>query len=203
MDWAFVHRIWEKWASNSVGSPGLPLKAALLINYDPTGPSRLLSTIVEQEAVKADPMELSQFVSFVKRNKLQAESFFIGQNQYLVTSIHESWFSARCMNTSKAAGEGAIVMQTAAFLLVGLYDGSIGSASRAMVAVDQFALHWNLSGFIYWCSALKVLILSKQVLEMLGYWQVLWMLGISWYWKVSHEVVPTVLIQICQESSFT
>ena len=86
MDWAFVHRIWEKWASNSVGSPGkktddrvslhspslylpfyvyliffkhicilievlliqllgLPLKAALLINYDPTGPSRLLSTM--------------------------------------------------------------------------------------------------------------------------------------------------------------
>lgn len=90
--------------------------------------------------MKADPMELTQFVNFVKRNKLQAESFFIGQNQYLVTSIHESWFSARCMNTSKAAGEGAIVMQTAAFLLVGLYDGSIGSASRAMVAVDQFAL---------------------------------------------------------------
>ncbi|KAL3498101.1 hypothetical protein ACH5RR_040833 [Cinchona calisaya] len=140
MDWAFVHKIWEKWASNSVGSPGLPLKAALLINYDPTGPSRLLSTIAEQEGIRADPMELSQFISFIKRNKLQNESFFIGQNQYLVTSIHESWFSARCMNTSKPAGEGAIVMQTSSCLLVGLYDGSIGSASRAMVAVDQFAL---------------------------------------------------------------
>ncbi|KAG8382023.1 hypothetical protein BUALT_Bualt05G0033300 [Buddleja alternifolia] len=142
MDWSYVGRLWEKWASNNVGSSGQPLKAALLINYDPTGPSRLLSTIAEQEGIRADPIEISQFVSFVKRNKLQMETFFIGPNQYLVTSIHESWFCARCLNTSKQAGEGAIVMQTSAFLLVGLYDGSIGSASRAIVAVDQFA--WQL-----------------------------------------------------------
>ncbi|KAI3453919.1 hypothetical protein Pfo_010582 [Paulownia fortunei] len=139
MDWSVVRRLWDKWASNNVGSSGQPLKAAVLINYDPTGPSRLVSTIAEQEGIKADPIEISQFVSFVKRNKFQMESFFIGPNQYLVTSIHESWFCARCMNTSKQAGEGAIVMQTSAFLLVGLYEGSIGSASRAMVAVDQFA----------------------------------------------------------------
>ncbi|CAI9094929.1 OLC1v1030761C1 [Oldenlandia corymbosa var. corymbosa] len=140
MDWALVHKVWEKWAPNSVGSHGLPLKAALLINHDPTGPSRLLSTIVEQEGIKVDAMEVSQFLSFVRRNKLETESFFIGHNQYLVTSIHESWFCARCINTSKPAGEGAIVMQTAAFIFVGLYDGSIGPASRAMVAVDQFVL---------------------------------------------------------------
>ncbi|KAK6129827.1 hypothetical protein DH2020_036413 [Rehmannia glutinosa] len=139
MDWSVVRRLWEKWASNYVGSSGQPLKAAVLINYDPTGPSRLVSTIAEQEGIKADPIEISQFVSFVKRNKLQLESFFIGPNQYLVTSIHESWFCARCLNTSTQAGEGAIVMQTSAFLLVGLYEGSIGSASRAMVAVDQLS----------------------------------------------------------------
>lgn len=142
MDLAFVHRTWEKWASNHVGSSGQPLKAALLINFDPTGPSRLLSTIAEQEGIKADPTELSQFIGFFKRNKLQSESFFVGPNQYIVTSIHENWFCARSMNTTKSAGEGAIVMQTAAFLLVALYDGSIGSASRAMVVVDQLA--WQL-----------------------------------------------------------
>jgi len=38
----------------------------------------------------------------------------------LVTSIHEHWFCARCVNTSKAAGEGVIVMQTAAYLLVAM-----------------------------------------------------------------------------------
>ena len=38
----------------------------------------------------------------------------------LVTSIHENWFSARCINTSKPAGEGAIVIQTAAYILVAL-----------------------------------------------------------------------------------
>ncbi|KAK6274390.1 hypothetical protein POUND7_004099 [Theobroma cacao] len=61
----------------------------------------------------------------------------------MVTSIQENWFCARCLNTSKSTGEGAIVMQTSTFLLVALYDGSIGSASRAMVSVDQ--LVWLLS----------------------------------------------------------
>lgn len=143
MDWAFVHKAWDKWASSNIGTSGQPLKAALLINYDPTGPSRLLSTIAEQEGIKTRPTELSQFVDFIKHDKLQSQSFLIGPNQYVVTSIHENWFCARCMNTSKPAGEGAIVMQTAAFILVGLYDGSIGPASRAMVSVDQFA--WLLS----------------------------------------------------------
>ncbi|PON41675.1 Profilin [Parasponia andersonii] len=148
MDWSFVHKAWDKWASLNVGfgSSGephpLPLKAALLINCDPTGPSRLLSTIAEQEGIKTNPIELTHFMDFIKRDKLQTESFIIGPNQYVVTSIHENWFCARCMNTSKPAGEGAIVMQTAAFILIALYDGSMGSASRAMVAVDQFV--WQL-----------------------------------------------------------
>ncbi|KAF3449209.1 hypothetical protein FNV43_RR09937 [Rhamnella rubrinervis] len=139
MDWSFVHKAWDKWASLNIGSSGEPLKAALLINYDPTGPSRLLSTIAAQEGIKVTPIELTHFIDFIKRDKMQTECFIIGLNQYVVTSIHESWFCARCMNTSKPAGEGVIVIQTAAFILVALYDGSIGSASRAMVAVDQLA----------------------------------------------------------------
>ncbi|KAF5735147.1 hypothetical protein HS088_TW15G00647 [Tripterygium wilfordii] len=106
MDSGFVHRAWEKWASKDVGSSGEPSKAALLINYDPSGPSRLLATIAEQEGIKADPVELREFVNFVNRNKFQMESFIIGLHQ--------------CTR----------------------YDGSIGAASRAMAAVDQFA--WQL-----------------------------------------------------------
>ncbi|KAH7514445.1 hypothetical protein FEM48_Zijuj11G0090300 [Ziziphus jujuba var. spinosa] len=139
MDWSFVNKAWDKWASVNIGSSVEPLKAALLINYDPTGPSRLLSTIAAQEGIKVTPIELAHFMDFIKGDKIQTESFIIGLNQYIITSIHENWFCARCMNTSKPAGEGAIVMQTAAFILVALYDGSIGSASRAMNAVDQFA----------------------------------------------------------------
>ncbi|CAN6547040.1 unnamed protein product [Malus baccata var. baccata] len=120
MDWGFVRKAWDKWASLNIASPDEPLKAALLINYDPTGPSRLLSTIAEEEGIKVNPIELSQFVDFIKCDKQQTESFVIGTNQYVVTSIHDNWFCARCMNTSKHSGEGAIVMQTAAFLLVGL-----------------------------------------------------------------------------------
>ncbi|KAL3330711.1 hypothetical protein AABB24_034500 [Solanum stoloniferum] len=142
MDWAFVHKVWEKSISSNVGS-GQPLKAALLLNYDPNAPSRLMSTIAEQEGIMADPTEMCELICFVRRNKLRTESFVIGQNQYLVTSIHESWFCARSMSTSKPAGEGAILMQTGAFFLIGLYDGSIGSASRAMVVLDQFS--WQLN----------------------------------------------------------
>ncbi|XP_016717152.1 uncharacterized protein [Gossypium hirsutum] len=151
MDWAFVQKSWEKWASSNIGSSGLPLKAAMLINYDPFRPSRLLSTIAEQEGIKISPIELSQFVNFVKCNKLQKETFMIGNNHFeadkwmtdMVTSIHENWFCARCLNASKSAGEGAIVMLTSVFLLVALYDGSIGLASRAMASVDQ--LVWQLN----------------------------------------------------------
>ncbi|WVY94153.1 hypothetical protein V8G54_033241, partial [Vigna mungo] len=142
MDWAFVHKTWDKWASTNVGYSGHPLKAALLINHDPTGPSRLLSTIAAQEGIKANPIELSNFMDFIKQNKLHTELFVIGSNQYLVTTIHENWFSARCINTSKPAGEGVIVIQTAAYILVALYEGSIGPASRAMAAADQ--LTWQL-----------------------------------------------------------
>ncbi|KAK4557330.1 hypothetical protein RGQ29_007192 [Quercus rubra] len=113
-----------------------------MTQLDPLACCLQYSCSAKQEGIKVNPIELSQFVDFIKRDKLQTETFIIGPNQYLVTSIHENWFCARCMNTSKPAGEGAIIMQTAAFLLVALYDGSIGSASRAMAAVDQFA--WQL-----------------------------------------------------------
>ncbi|XP_051129364.1 uncharacterized protein LOC127250237 [Andrographis paniculata] len=139
MDWSVVRKLWEKWAPNNVGTSDQPLRGAILINYDPTGPSRIVSNIAEQEGVKADPIEISEFLTFVKRNKLPMETFFILENQYLVTSIHKSWFCARCINSAKPTGEGAIVMQTSAFLLVGLYEGSLGAASRAMAAVDQLA----------------------------------------------------------------
>ncbi|ONK59888.1 uncharacterized protein A4U43_C08F11990 [Asparagus officinalis] len=142
-DWATVHRLWDKWATHNVGSDGEPLKAALLLNHDPSGPSRLLSTIAEQEGSNLKAIELKPFLDFIKRNSLQKDFFCIGPNQYLVTSIHDHWFSARCVNASKPAGEGVIVMQTAAYLLVAMYDGSIGSASQAMAAVDQFS--WQLS----------------------------------------------------------
>ncbi|GFQ03413.1 hypothetical protein PHJA_002485100 [Phtheirospermum japonicum] len=133
MDWSVVRRLWEKWAPNNVGySGGHPLKAALLINYDPSGPSRLLSTMCF--SARPAPFEGSPGW-IVQLGRLPRAPL----PHYLVTSIHESWFCARCLNTPKQAGEGAIVMLTSAFVLVGLYEGSVGSASRAMVAVDQLS----------------------------------------------------------------
>ncbi|KAH0467662.1 hypothetical protein IEQ34_002695 [Dendrobium chrysotoxum] len=240
-DWAVTHKLWEKWIANNLGTSGEPLKAALLINYDPAAPSRLTSCIkegilegsgvregggggwivvgwlsakrreeegwvvcgsleregwwagggrgtgwwpaierdfmgngrqfggerrmmaggegkemgnrdpgcflAEQEGTNFKPVELRSFLNFIKQNNLQTEFFFIGSSQYLVTSIHEHWFCARCINTSRPAGEGVIVMQIAAYLLVAMYEGSIGSATRAMVAVEQFV--WQLSRRIH------------------------------------------------------
>ncbi|XP_052735026.1 uncharacterized protein LOC108344787 isoform X2 [Vigna angularis] len=104
--------------------------------------AKVVVTFAAQEGIKANPIELSNFMDFIKQNKLHTELFVIGSNQYLVTTIHENWFSARCINTSKPAGEGVIVIQTAAYILVALYEGSIGPASRAMAAADQ--LTWQL-----------------------------------------------------------
>ncbi|CAM0957291.1 unnamed protein product [Alopecurus aequalis] len=142
-DWSGARRAWEKWTGKHVGSAGMPVKAALLLNYDPTGPSRLLPIVAEQEGTRFTAVDLQPFMDFYRRNNLQTEFFSIGPNQYLVTLIHEHWFCARCVNTTKDEGEGVLVMQIGAYLLVAMYDGSLGSASQAMMAVDQFAWHFN------------------------------------------------------------
>ncbi|XP_015692932.1 uncharacterized protein LOC102708438 [Oryza brachyantha] len=142
-DWAWARRAWEKWAGKHVGVSGKPVKAALLLNYDPTGPSRLLPVVAEQEGTELKAVDLQPFLDFVRRNNLQMEFFSIGSNQYLVTSINEHWFCARCVNGIQPEGEGVIVMEIGAYLLVCMYDGSLCSASQAMVAVDQFAWHFN------------------------------------------------------------
>ncbi|WCJ25009.1 Profilin family protein [Euphorbia peplus] len=155
MEFGFIDKSWERWASLNISSSGkdeqpLPLKAALLINYAPSSPSRLLSTLAAQEGMKVNPIEVSHFIDFIKRNKLQTESFTIGSSQYMVTSIHDNWFSSRCLNTSKPAGEGAIdadrsvslsCIRRLSIVVCGI-DGSSDAASRAMVAVDQFV--WQL-----------------------------------------------------------
>ncbi|KAJ3700932.1 hypothetical protein LUZ61_004637 [Rhynchospora tenuis] len=122
---------------------GAPLKGALLLNYDPSGPSRLLPIIAEQEGTSFKAIDMQPFLDYVKQNNLQMEIFSIGRSQYMVTSIHEHWFCARCINASNPDGEGVIIMQIGAYLLVALYEGSLGSASQAMVAVDQFECQLN------------------------------------------------------------
>uniref|UniRef100_A0A0E0L036 Uncharacterized protein n=1 Tax=Oryza punctata TaxID=4537 RepID=A0A0E0L036_ORYPU len=175
VDWTWARRSWEKWAGKHVGASGKPVKAALLLNYDPKGPSRLLPVvwvsdphpspkhgrclmwpsrgnqridaaggwvielgidtvkIAEQEGTELKAVDLQPFLDFVRRNNLQMEFFSIGSNQYLVTSIHEHWFCARCINAIQPEGEGVIVMEIGAYL----YDGSLVSASQAMVAADH------------------------------------------------------------------
>ncbi|KAK8456855.1 hypothetical protein SEVIR_3G086100v4 [Setaria viridis] len=86
---------------------------------------------------------MQPFLDFVKRGNLQTEFFSIRPNQYLVTSIHDNWYCARCVNSTKSGGEGVIVMQVGAYLLICMYDGSLASASQAMVAADQFAMQFN------------------------------------------------------------
>ncbi|XP_066364287.1 uncharacterized protein [Miscanthus floridulus] len=142
-DWSWARRAWEKWAAKHVGPSGKPVQAALLLNYDPSGPSRLLPVVAEQERTQLSALDMHPFLDFVKRGNLQTEFFSVGPNQYLVTSIHENWFCARCVNSTKLGGEGVIVMQIGAYLLVSMYDGSLASASQAMVAADQFAIQFN------------------------------------------------------------
>ncbi|WVZ85660.1 hypothetical protein U9M48_032557 [Paspalum notatum var. saurae] len=98
----------------------------------------------EQERTQLTAVGLQAILAFAKRGNLQTEFFSLGPNQYLVTSIHENWFCARCVNSTKSGGEGVIIMQIGAYLLVSMYDGSLASASQAMVSADQFAMQFSL-----------------------------------------------------------
>ncbi|RLN28854.1 hypothetical protein C2845_PM05G08600 [Panicum miliaceum] len=108
-DWSWARRAWEKWAPKHVGPEGRraalagkQVQVALLLNYDPSGPSRLLPVIAEQEGTRLTAVDIQPFLDFVKRGNLQTEFFSIRTNQYLVTSIHENWFCARCVNSTKS-----------------------------------------------------------------------------------------------------
>lgn len=43
----------------------------------------------EQEGMMADPTEMCELISFIKRNKLQTESFVIGQNQCEFIAVYK------------------------------------------------------------------------------------------------------------------
>uniref|UniRef100_A0A2P2KT57 Uncharacterized protein LOC101305474 n=1 Tax=Rhizophora mucronata TaxID=61149 RepID=A0A2P2KT57_RHIMU len=43
--------------------------------------SDFVSFSAEQQGLKANPIDLSQFIEFVRRNKLQNETFIIGANE--------------------------------------------------------------------------------------------------------------------------
>ncbi|KAF8666967.1 hypothetical protein HU200_053134 [Digitaria exilis] len=117
-DWLWTRRVWEKWAAKYIAPSGKQVQAALLLNYDPSGPSRLLPVIAEQEGARLTAVDMQPFLDFVNRGNLQTEFFSIKPNQYLVTSIHETWFCARCVNSMKSGGEGVIVMHIGAYILV-------------------------------------------------------------------------------------
>ncbi|GLJ11425.1 hypothetical protein SUGI_0167060 [Cryptomeria japonica] len=138
VEWAALHGLWEKWAAACVGysDAGEPLKAALLLSSNLGPPSRQLPHIVRQKGIKLTPIDVRPLIDSVKQNNLQADFFFIGVSKYMVTSVHDHWYCARCINTTNPAGEGAIIVQTAAFILVTIYEGSIGAASEAMAATD-------------------------------------------------------------------
>jgi hypothetical protein len=75
---------------------GNPLKAAILINYDPTGPSRLLSTIAKQEGIDIYPVDLKQFIDFMRCGNLPTETFVLGSNQCKSLFV---WFYFFCLES--------------------------------------------------------------------------------------------------------
>nr|ADE75881.1 unknown [Picea sitchensis] len=149
VEWGALHALWEKWASACVGysDAGEPLKAAILLNnncdLEVSASSRHLPVIVEQKGMKLRPTDVRQLIERVKQNNLQTDFFFIDASKYLVTSVHDHWYCARCVNATSPAGKGAIVVQTAAFILVTIYEGSIGAASEAMAATDYLMEQLN------------------------------------------------------------
>ncbi|GJM94954.1 hypothetical protein PR202_ga11641 [Eleusine coracana subsp. coracana] len=71
-----------------------PVRAALLLNYDPSGPSRLLPVIAEQEGTELKAVDMQPFLDFVKRGNLQMEFFPMGLNQCMMVLLvqrHKQW----------------------------------------------------------------------------------------------------------------
>ncbi|XP_047335997.1 uncharacterized protein LOC124939581 [Impatiens glandulifera] len=95
----------------------------------------VLACSAEQE-IKANPTELGQFVDFVKRNNLHSANFFNGLNYCVsfVTLMYETIGYAQGALTPPIGVEGAIAIG------IIVYDGSLGSESQAMAAVNQFSL---------------------------------------------------------------
>ena len=58
-----------------------PLCSVLMENGVGLKKACVYACSAEQEGIKADPTEMCELISFIKRNKLQKESFVIGQNQ--------------------------------------------------------------------------------------------------------------------------
>ncbi|KAI4973265.1 hypothetical protein ZWY2020_028973 [Hordeum vulgare] len=124
-------------------SPAFNANESLLSNYDGTLLYDLFLFRAEEEGTKFTTVDLQPFINFFRRNNLQTEFFSIGPNQCEFGHLNPTkpGFVLVVHNTG---GEGVIVMQIGAYLLVSMYyDGSVGSASQAMVVVDQFAWHFN------------------------------------------------------------
>nr|CAB3463455.1 unnamed protein product [Digitaria exilis] len=128
-DWSWTRRVWEKWAAKYIAPSGKQVQAALLLNYDPSGPSRLLPVIfniefpvtegilfwmtpfslrrAEQEGARLTAVDMQPFLDFVKRGNLQTEFFSIRPNQCmmaLLLQLHKQWWlliSLQCSLTGE------------------------------------------------------------------------------------------------------
>ncbi|XP_066363071.1 uncharacterized protein [Miscanthus floridulus] len=106
-DWSWARRAWEKWAAKHVGPSGKPVQAALLLNYDPSGPSRLLPVVAEQERTQLSALDMHPFLDFVKRGNLQTEFFSVGPNQcmmVLLLQLHKQWWLLISLRFSLTGG---------------------------------------------------------------------------------------------------
>ncbi|CAD6272488.1 unnamed protein product [Miscanthus lutarioriparius] len=109
-DWWWARRAWEKWAAKHVGPSGKPVQAALLLNYDPSGPSRLLPVVAEQERTQLSALDMHPFLDFVKRGNLQTEFFSVGPNQsYDANAISTDSLLLRSKSASDGLYESLVI----------------------------------------------------------------------------------------------
>lgn len=140
-DKALLHRAWDRWAPTTIAAHGKPLTGAAVVTVAPDRPFRFSTLVVEQQGLNLKPADVRPLMEGVRDNSLHKDFFSIGPYRYMVTTVDEHLYAARCINSKDAAGAGAIISRTFSYVIIATYQGSCCAATKAVAAIEAFVDH--------------------------------------------------------------
>ncbi|CAM6088075.1 unnamed protein product [Calypogeia fissa] len=134
---AMLHRLWDKWASVNVSpSGGKPLTGAAVVNLASNRPIRFPGLVLEQEGLALKSADVRPIIAGVRDLTLHTECIILDSCKYVVTTVYENIYCARRSDAPSPSWGGAIIARTPAYLVISIYQGSIGAAAKALAATE-------------------------------------------------------------------